>query len=240
MMRSACFLFLFGLLTSDLVAQAINPDSTILKNATQYALIRYQQSDRSNEQLYNGYEYVGYDPRLKGDPYFEVKDWKPGTIQIGARDFTAVPMLYDLVRDVVVVEHEAGYRMTLRSDKVTSFSFQNHQFARLSDSTNRDFRTGFYDVLYDGPTQLLAKRSKTSSINSMAGQGIGQFNAAVTYYVRKDGRYQPVKNKRMLLAVLADRKKELTSYARTKKIRYRPDPESAFVTLTRYYDELGK
>ena len=81
---------------------------------------------------------------------------------------------------------------------------------------------------------------KKIALNSAANQGIGQFEPKVAYYIRRNGQYQSVKNKRTVLAVLADRKKELTAYIRTQKIRFKPDPEPAIVAVARYYDELGK
>jgi hypothetical protein len=233
-------LFLFGLLSLDVSGQQIEPDTTLLKKSTQYALARYQQSERGNDRLYNGFEHTGYDPRLKGDPYFEVKDFQPGTLQFDGREFTAVPMLYDLVRDVVTVEHEAGFRVSLRPDKLPSFSFRNHQFIRLIDSTTLHLSPGFYDLLYNGPTQLLAKRVKKIAINSSVSQGVGQFEYKVTYYIRRNGLYQPIKNGRTLLASLEDRKKELAAYIKAQKLRFKPDPEPAIVAVARYYDELGK
>ena len=237
-MRFACSLLLCSLITS-VFAQVAGSDSAILKQASQYALARYEQLDGGRDRLYNGYEYVGYDPRIRGHSFFEDNNWQNGSVLFDGRAYSAVPMLYDIVRDVVVIEHGAGFRMTMRSDQVKTFSLLNHTFVRLSDTTSQGFRTGFYDLLYDGPTQLLARRTKTILINPSVTSGFGEFDAKAMYYIHKGNHYYPVKNKKTLLAVLTDHKQELVSYARKQKIRFRPDPEPAILALTQQYDKLS-
>ena len=232
------FLFLFcGWLSQSAYGQIARSDSALLATATQFAITRYEQSRGGNEQLFNGIEHVGYDPRLKGNPYFQSDSIQTGTVLSNTNVFS-IRMLYDIVRDVVVVEHPAGYRMSMNGEKVQSFSFLNHSYVWLADSASRGFTTGYYDRLYNGATPLLARRTKVVVINPSQGNGYGLFDPKTAYYIRKDGRYQPVKTKKMLLKVLVDRKKQLVAYARKQKLRFRPDPETAIIQLTQYYDEL--
>ncbi len=236
-MRCLFFLFFSAGLTGSLAAQTLNADSSFLKQATQYAVGRYEQAIGGNELLYNGIEHIGYDPRLKVDPYFRSDSLKLGSIHYRDRDFV-LPMLYDLVKDVLIVEHPAGYRLELRSDQVNSFSLLGHTFVRLPANPEQAVRAGFYDVLYKGPSQLLARRTKIIRLNPTANGGYGQFEPATTYYLRRKDRYYVVKNRKTLLTALADQKKQLMVYARKQRIRFRPDLETAITTLTKQYDKL--
>ncbi len=238
-MRYELLLFLYGWLLTAASGQTIPPDSS--ESTAQYALARYQEASSNVEQLYNGIEYIGYDTRLKVHPYFASDSFQTGFVQHGGKTFS-VPMLYDIVSDVIVVRHPSAYRVALQSAEIESFSWLSHTYVRLLERANPGLTTGFYDLLYTGPSQLLARRIKTIQINTTSNGDYGVFDPKTTYYIRKKDkdRYYPVKNKKMVLEVLSDRKKELVAYARKQKLRFRPDPEQAIIKLTQQYDELNK
>ncbi|GAB3491277.1 hypothetical protein GCM10027341_04060 [Spirosoma knui] len=230
-------LIVCGLGITNALGQTARADTGFVTAAIRNATARYEAQNQNKDRLYTGIEYVGYDYRLNGNPFWTSDNWKVGSVAYNGATFDSIPMLYDIVRDVVVIEHPIGYRMTLSSDKLTSFSLFNHAFIRFADSTSRGFRRGFYDLLYDGPTQLLAKRLKSVVIEPTR-QNYGRFDEKTVYYLRKEGQYLPVKTKRSLYSVLRDRKKELTTYARKQKIRFKEDPEAAITKLTQYYDQI--
>lgn len=234
-MRSTFLLFFCCLLCAIAQAQAI--DSTA-RTATQYDLARYEATNSGPERLYNGIEYIGYDRRLTVHPFFGSDSMQNGSIYAGEQVFT-IPLLYDIVRDEVVLAHPTGYRMALHSDHIQSFSVQGHTFIRRADSTRQGLPTGFYDLLYDGPTQLLARHTKTIVVNPSANGTYGVFDPKTTYFIRKLGHYFPIKNKRTLLTVLDDGKKQLTASMRKEKLKFKLTIDDSFGKMARYYDELS-
>ncbi len=236
MMRFILSLFCVGLLLHNAVGQPVGKDSTVSLAARQ-AVARYEEVSNTLERLYNGPEYISYDRRLTGHPFFPTDTLLEGKVAYQGGQF-AVPLLYDIVKDEVVVVHSGGYRMSLHSDRVQAFSVRNHTFIRL-DSVQQGMSTGFYDMLYSGNIQLLARRTKSVLINLTA-FSYGLFTAKTTYYILKNGQYSPVRNKRTLLAVLSNRRKQLVAYARAQKLSFRPSPETAILKLTQHYDELTK
>ncbi len=62
-----------------------------------------------------------------------------GTVVYDELDFANVRMLYDIVKDQVIVLHYNGFTMIgLVSEKVKKFSLYNHHFIRLiADTTSR-------------------------------------------------------------------------------------------------------
>ncbi|MBO0934845.1 hypothetical protein [Fibrella aquatilis] len=191
------------------------------------------------ERLYSGIEYIGYDRRLKVHPFFESDTMQNGAIQANGQVF-ALPMLYDIVRDEVVLAHPTGYRMALFSDRIQSFSFLNHTFVRMADSTKHGLPTGFYDLLYNGPTQLVARHKKEILINPSVSGGYGVFDPKTTYYIKKSGQFYVVKNKRALFNLLEDRKKQLAAFARKERLQFKPNMDDAFMKLAKAYDELNQ
>ena len=233
-MRSTFLLFFYLLFT---VAQGQVVDSTSKQVAV--ALARNEATNSNPEWLYNGIEYIGYDRRLKVHPFFESDTMENGAIQASGQVFT-LPMLYDIVRDEVVLAHPTGYRMALFSDRIQSFLFLNHTFVRMADSTNQGLPTGFYDLLYNGPTQVVARHKKEITINPSVSGGYGVFEPKTTYYLKKSGRFYLVKNKRALYTLLEDRKKELAAFARKEKLQFKPTMDDAFIKLAKAYDALNQ
>ncbi|MBO0936808.1 hypothetical protein J2I47_09660 [Fibrella sp. HMF5335] len=231
-MRST-FLFLFCCLFYT-IAQGQTVDST--GKSVAFALARYEALNNNPERLYNGVEYISYDRRLTGHSFFASDSMQNGSIQANGQVF-ALPLLYDIVRDEVVLAHPTGYRMALLSDRIQGFSVQGHTFIRV-DSTQQGLPTGFYDLLYNGPTQLVAHHTKAIVINPSANGTYGVFDPKTTYYIKKSGRFYPIKNKKTLFVVLENNKKQLTAFTRKEKLKFKQDIGTTFIKLAKANDEL--
>jgi hypothetical protein len=237
MMRFTLFLSCFGLLLRSAAGQSTAADSTVSMAARQ-AIARHEQVHSSPEHLYNGPEYISYDRRLTGHPFFPTDTMLDGRVTYEGTEY-AVPLLYDIVKDVVAVNHTSGYRVGLHPERVQQFQVKNRQFIRL-DSSKQAMPTGFYELLYNGPTQLIARRTKVIVINPSPSLGYGLYDPRTTYYVRKNGLYTAVKTKRALLKLLTERRRPLAAYARQQKLRFRPSPETALLKLAQQYDALNR
>ncbi len=193
--------------------------------------------------LYNGSEYVDYDNYIEGFQYFGTDDWEDATIHYDGTLYRDVPLLYDIKLDQVITDNLAGpLRIRLVSEKIRYFTLLGHTFVRIvADSVqNPVVRTGFYDQLYAGNVQVLAKRIKLIHEQISNGQVERDFYERNRYFVKKEGKFYPVKGRGSVLGVFDDRKKALQKYLREKKIKYKRDPESAMVQMARYYDALTK
>ncbi|MEZ0542079.1 hypothetical protein [Fibrella arboris] len=233
--------FLFTLVWGSLLlvpahGQSTSRDSTgLTRSALAVALARHDQVSTTPEHLYDGPEYISYDRRLTGHAYYPNDTMQQGQITYKGTRFD-VPMLYDIVKDVLIVVHYSGYRLALHSDQVQTFTYTGHTFIRL-DSAAQGMPSGFYDVLYNGPTQLLARYKKEVLVNPTS-FGYGIFNPKTTYYLRKNGQYVQIRTKRAILALLEDRRKQLATYSRQQKLKFRPSPVAAFLKLAQQYDAL--
>ncbi|MEZ0485118.1 hypothetical protein [Fibrella aquatica] len=236
-------LFLLGLLAHQAVGQSVGSDSAVLASTTRQAVVRYEQVSHTLEQLYNGPEYIGYDRQMEGHAFFQTDSLLSGRVTYQGGEFT-VPMLFDIVKDLLVVVHPTGYRMALHSNRIQRFTIDKQPFIRL-DSLQQNMPSGFYNLVYDGPSQVLVRRVKlivaAPSTTSPWNAGMfGSFDPKTTYFIRRNGTYVQVKNKRALYTLFADRRKELMAYARQQQIRFKPSPEAAFLKLTQHYDQLTK
>ncbi|MBS1532430.1 MAG: hypothetical protein JSU01_19160 [Bacteroidetes bacterium] len=215
-----------------------------LANVISYFYLNIGQQSR----LYDGHEYIGYDPHIKGNALYplDAQTWALGKVTYDGFVYKNVPMMYDIYKDVLVAllyNHFSSY--ALLSERVSDFSFSGHHFVRVNaDALVNDksgITTGFYDQLYGGRTEVLAKRVKT--VQNSTNQTLAletYFIEANDYYIRKGGAYYKVSGQGSFLNLLKDKKPELQKYIKDSGFKFRTDPELAMARLAAYYDQITK
>ncbi len=155
--------FVFVQTLTGQTATSALPDSLRLQNSIAQAFALYQQTTGAQSHLYNGWEYVEYDAHIEGHQFFETDYMEEGSVRYDGVLYTQVPMLYDLVKDQLVIEHyNSADRIILIGEKVREFHFLRHTFVWLVADSSREntIRSGFYDQLYNGRVKVFAKRVK--------------------------------------------------------------------------------
>ena len=200
----------------------------------------YNPFIEKQSRLYNGIEHLGYSFKIKGHAYFLQKELQTGTLVYDELEFVNVPMLYDLLKDQVVIQHFNGFtKIGLVQQKVTAFTLNGHHFIRLDSLISPVLITGYYDELYTGRLRLLVKRGKYVE-ETIKDEIEREFIQKDLFFIQKDGAYYAIKNYKELLALLKDRSKEVKQYLRKNRIKFRKEPEHAIVKATAYYDSLNK
>jgi hypothetical protein len=198
-------------------------------------------------RLYSGHEYIGYDRTIKGNALYpwDVQTWSTGAVTYDGIVYTGVPMMYDVYKDVLVsllYNHFSMY--TLLSERVSDFTFAGHHFVRINaDNMVGDksgIETGFYDQIYSGKTEVLARRTKT--LQNSTNQTLAletYFIDHTAYYVKKGNLFYKVSGQGAFLNVLKDKKQALQKYMKDNSIKFREDPEVAMAKLAAYYDQAS-
>jgi len=236
-----CFFSLFFIGKS--FGQAASVDSTNLQKIAS----QFYKSIGEESRLYNGHEYQPYDPHIKNNALFpyDAKSWTAGAVDYDGVDYKNVPIMYDVYKDVVVALLYNHFSMfSLLSERVHDFSFSGHHFIRLNaDQINNDksgITTGFYEQLYAGKTEILAKRKKTLQNSSTAVAAPETFfEESNNYYLKKGNTYYKISSKGSILKILKDKKNELQKYFRQNNINYGDNPEYAMAQMASYYDHLS-
>lgn len=193
--------------------------------------------------LYNGAEYVDYTvPGTRGHQFFLKSEPQPGTVAYRGGTFAAVPLRYDLVRDLPVLLYPGqAVAILLTPEKVAGFTLGSHRFVRIDDdSLNTDaLPTGFYEVLVAGPVALLAKHSKRV-YQALIGQALTlEYRQTDQLFVRTPSTTAAVTNLRKLLELLPDHQAEVQRYARQRGLGFGTDERAASAEqLLRYYYSL--
>ena len=197
--------------------------------------------------LYNGPEYADYTRKYHtraGHQFYLQPDVLPGTAHYNEREFADVRLQYDIVFDQVVLS-QPGNPLKLRflDEKVQGFSIDGHRFVRLvADSASTDvIRTGYYELLADGPVQVLAKRSKKMYEHLNKPYVDVSFEETNRLYMQKAGRYYAVRSKGTALRLFADHNTEIQQYLKEHRLRFnKASREASVVELTRYYNGLPR
>ena len=226
-------------------------DIGLLNESLRTVIAVHDEMLGENIHLYNGPENAGYNHLSIGNPYYLADVVQPGSVFYDGILYRQVPMLYDLVQDnVVIVRYNrdsisTDYRNSLRMDLIRNwvgwFAFAGHDFIRLeADSNSRNMKDGFYDRVYNGNIKVLIKRTKRY-VEEVKGLELERrYDMVDYYYVQKGGRYYAIRTKKSFLQLLKNKKKELSSFARKNKLKFKKNREGYITELSRYYDQLIK
>lgn len=219
-------------------AQPFVQNTAFLPAAIESSIVQHSREMRGQSNLYNGSEYQ--EPRRTGDPhpYFLAEDWLIGDVLYDGDLYTDVPLQYDITRDLVVTElYTNSSPFVLVDSKVYQFSIAGHTFRKLfKDSVNMLPESGYYDVLYDGKTKVIARRQKSMQEAIKELRVTIDFEERNRYYILSNARYHAVRSKRAVLALLKNRQGELKKFIRTKRLDFRRDRDDALRKLAKFYD----
>ncbi len=196
----------------------------------------YVQEQGKALQIFNGPEYIPVDINIKGHPFFELKAFQSGLIKYNGEIYIEIEMGYDIYRDELAVVHydENGNFSMIRphSENVDGFSFNGHQFIRLTKERFPQLvSTGFYELLYDGSLKVFVQHVKKVR-PSNDGPYRYQFVDNSVIYVFKDHEFHTIGSKKALLKLLEVEKGSIRKIGRIESFK------DYTVSVCKRYDEL--
>ncbi len=245
LLKLSTLCFLSVITAGKLFGQAAPADSSVVQNTLQQTVANFYIAIGQQSRLYSGHEYLPYERTIKGNALYplDAETWASGEVNYDGFVYKGVPMMYDIYKDQLVVllyNHFSMY--TLLNERVHDFTFSGHHFVRVdADSLTNDksgISTGFYDQLYGGKVEVLAKRIKTIQNSTNIAISLETYFIAKTeYYVRRGNTYYNVSGQGSFLNVLKDKKPLLQKYIKDNNIHFRQDPEGAMASIAAYYDQ---
>lgn len=237
-MRARYIFTIIILSFTKLLVSQTNPDPELIKSAIDYTQSIYVRSMEGTHHIYNGSEYIEYQPLKDEHPYFLTEDWAVGEIKYSGQKFTQVPMMYDINQAKVVLSYYySGMKMQLVNDWVDEFTFEGHRFINFKPVDSLSIKPGYYEVLYDGNTKFLAKRSKRLVERIEGTELIKYFETVDKYFMLVNGQYNEISGKRDMIKALVSQRKELKAYIRKHRL-FENEKEQSAVQLATYFDSL--
>lgn len=240
-MRSCSFFVVILFLHFSHSAFSQGEDTAFVNVAITNTRHLYEEAIRGQAALYNGSKYLPPKQTFEEHPYFQSEDWLIGDVHYDGQLFEDVPLMYDLYNfnSKLVTEHSStGHAIELVQEKVRFFSLGGHRFEYIQADSVSDLKTGFYDVIYDGMTKVVAKREKLFHERLSLGSIEISYREKNRYFVRNNGTFYSIKNKASMLKILRDKKKDLKRFMKQQGASSFRNKESGFRSMATFYDTL--
>lgn len=194
------------------------------------AIGKYHRFTGGQAYIYNGIEFIAYDPSIKGHAFFISDTLDKTSIVYDGILYEHIPALYDIIKDKLVISDGNGNLICPNPVKIERFYLRGHEFINTSK--------GYYDVLCSGTLGVQARRTKQIDERVSVQEYTRTANERDHFFMVKDGVYYPIGNVFGLLAQMGDRRKTVRQYLRKNKIKPRRDKELAIVKAAEYYNQL--
>jgi hypothetical protein len=213
-------------------SQAVSKEDvqSYLNQVTDYAVI------------YSGKVEEPYSLNPTNHPYFYTDEFSVGTLSYNNITYPDVMLRFDMYRRNILVKHsQIPYGIELNREKVDWAILNGY---KIIESNKVDWENvpdnRFLILLHDGIYPI----AKTSTLfledriyNSAAEY---YFSFKDYYYICVNDVCYHLKNKRSLLNLFPDKKRELDQYAKQMKLNFRKDPKMAYVELIKHYEKLSR
>ncbi len=233
-----CVVVLFTFPSNIVIGQsadtADNPSFQITKTY-------YQNEIKEDTHLYTGKEYYKYEPGISGFPFFETDQMHTGDIFYDGNLYRNVPMLYDVVRQVVVInQYQQDSRMQLLTEKIKYFTYNGHRFEIFSQAAEEagNITKGLYDIAFTGKASVLVKRIK-SIRKGLRAEDPYSFKEEDEYYVKKGNTLYNVSDKKGVLETFDDKKDLVKTFIRKNNLKFKKEIEKDLVMTAAYYSTLN-
>lgn len=192
--------------------------------------------------IFNGKEYSRYEKQTTNHPYLASSEFKEGTINYGGTVYPHVQMKLDLYRDELVLQSPNKLYPVVANKKQIDYIQLNGY--RIINPSSRNWQSQLGNeyilLLHDNIFPVIKKYAVTYEEKVKGLSVETSFRIKERYYLVKDNKCYPFKNKRTLLNLFPDKKKELGRYAREQKLNFKKQPEQAFVTIVKQYETMNR
>lgn len=237
-----CFIILIPWLLLQIASfsQTVKIDS-ITNIQVKNALDLYTHYTGASSPIYNGTDYLYYNFKMEGDPFFLTRDLTKGWAGYNGRRYDSLSIGYDIQRNQVGIASADNFaRIVLQNELIDSFNVSGHTFIRIQEDYKQNLNnTGFYDLLYNGHLQLLARRIKIMEEVQKDNTVVRIFTEKDRFYIHKGGLYYLVSNKKEVFHRFADKLHQIKKLMRHEHYRLGHNNfESALLETVKFYDQL--
>lgn len=212
------------------------------------ALQLYSKTLGKSNHLNNGREYTYRYSGVEGNPFFGENAWNTGSIYYDNQLYKGVKMKFDVYHNILIIGYFDNKKffvnLELVTEKIQNFSWPEHHFIKIEADTlkNQGMTSGFYDLLYDGRIDVLAKYTKSIQKNSQSMGYLEAFFSKNIFYIRNGKNIFEVTKKRSILKALADKEPEIKAYIKKYKLKFKDINwrGKQIARIAAYYDSINE
>jgi hypothetical protein len=181
---------------------------------------------------------------IKGHPYL-FENWTEGTVKLtNGKSYTSVQLKYNLLRDELFFKDIKTEQLLAFVIPVVEFKLNEKEqgsslYRNGYKAINENTEKSYYQVLFDGGTQLLKRTSKKINeekpFNSAS--TIKSFEVLTFYYISNNNTLIKIrKDKKSVLTALANQSAALEKYIQEKSLNLKNEED--LIQLIQYYNSL--
>lgn len=222
--------------------------SSVLQAVAQINPVQdYLKTSKDRAIIYNGEIEFTYPSNIYANlPYFQNADFVPGEILFKGNVYPNQLVRLDLYKDqLVTVTPQTNLCTVVDTEGVKSVKLHNTIFIYYQPSPETEQEKGFYEQLYDGKQLTLLARKTYQCIKISAGElsqsskpQTDYFNYRIRYYLKYDGHYYPVGNKKSFCKIFPAEQKSINRYCKKQNLKFKKENESSLISLTDYCESL--
>jgi hypothetical protein len=182
----------------------------------------------------NGVEYTASFPKSSGHPFLDNAFYN-GFLTFNGIWYTDVLLKLDLVNQELVIMNNQSLLSIVDKSKVEKFEINKRNFVHLSkEKYPFVFDFGFYELLYQKDISVYAKRSKFIQPATKVDE-LNSFTQVNRYFILKEQNFHAIKRERDLFNLFTKNKTGVKEILKTKKIKFKTNPEQAILAVVDYY-----
>jgi hypothetical protein len=212
-------------------------DSNRYNSSVHKVLEYFGTKTKIQSGIYNGPEYVFYSRKADTNVFFQSQVYfNPAVVNYDGNVYANVPVMYDLFKDqVITLFYDKFSAYTLLNPKLSDFTLLNHHFVYKDEKEANGLKSGIYDQLYNGATEVLVKRVKNVLI---AEKQKTTYPEKDIIYIKNSNSYYEVGSQGRMFKILKDKKLQLKKYVDDVNLDFGRDKEKAVSSIASYYDSL--
>jgi hypothetical protein len=214
-------------------AQNLTSDSSAYAKAIGF----YEMTVGDVSSLYTGRQYLGYDFRIEGHQFLDVKESMKGSLLYDNILYNNVKIQYELVKDDLIINYaDNDFRIIIKKQDLQWFKVQDRLFVNLETPQ----LSGIYELVEIGALEVLIKRTKIVAEEIRDRTLRRKFVQKNRHYIKKGEDLYPVTSKKRLLNYFKDEKKGIRKMLKKNKLTYKKGPEQSIIKTVEYIEALSK
>ena len=197
-----------------------------------------QDTARLNQFLFNGKIWLGMYFNVYGTEFLIEDKWYKADIKVNDIHFKNVDVKYDIYNDNLLVNYYNKRIIILNKENIEAFTlYTGDRNLFFINEKGRNGLDGYYQVIYEGDIRLLKKWRKKRAQFVIEAR-YDEFQPDNVLIFVKDQEIYQVKNRRKLLRIFGDNKREIRSFIRQENIHLDPEKPESIVPVLEFFDSL--
>jgi hypothetical protein len=197
-----------------------------------------QDTARLNQVLYNGKIWLGRYFNVYGTEFMIEDKFYRADISVNDIRFNNVEVKYDIYNDDLLVNYYNRRIIILNRENVEEFTlYTGDRELLFRNMRERNGLKGYYQVIYEDNSRLLKKWRKKRAQFVIEAR-YDEFQPDDVLVLVKDKETYQVKNRRRLLKIFGDNKREIRNFIRRENIHLDFKQPETIIPVLEFYDSL--